>query len=288
MSQATLTRQQTAEQSDESAVEARPQLAVVVPLANESATVDEFLNRIGRQLLPTDNVFCVLDHASKDDTRQRVESRAAIDSRIVPVWAPENRSVVDAYFRGYWAALSSTAEWILEMDGGFSHAPEDIPHFVAAMRQGFDYAAGSRFARNGAHRGSLTRRWLSYGGTQLTNALLGTRMRDMTSGFECFTREALTYVVAQGVRSRRHFFQTEIRCLLRDWNWVEVPITYTAPSPRLGRAAVIEALQILWWLRRQQAGLATQRCNTDASSRTHRLGIRRVIERTEQSSRRAA
>ena len=231
---------------------ARAQLAVVVPLANETATADEFLDRVGRQLLPTDLVFCVVDHASTDDTWSRVLSRAADDPRVVPVWAPENRCVVDAYFRGYRAALDSTAEWILEMDGGFSHLPEDIPRFIEAMQHGADYAAGSRFAGNGSHRGAWSRRLVSYGGTRLTNALLGTRMRDMTSGFECFTREALQHVVSRGVRSRRHFFQTEIRCLLRDWNWVEVPITYSAPSPSLSRAAVIEALRNLWWLRTQR------------------------------------
>lgn len=252
MSPATLPFPVKSTDAQAESVAARPQLAVVVPLANEAATANEFLVRVGRQLLDTDLVFCIVDCASRDDTRERVESAAAADRRIVPVWAPENRSVVDAYFRGYREALASPAGWILEMDGGFSHAPEDIPRFMTAMQLGVDYAAGCRFGPSGIHRGAWSRRLVSYGGTRLTNAVLGTRMRDMTSGFECFTRQALAHVVAQGVRSRRHFFQTEIRCLLRDWNWVEVPITYSAPSPRLGHAAVVEALQNLWWLRNRQ------------------------------------
>lgn len=67
----------------------------------------------------------------------------------------------------------------------------------------------------------------------------------MTSGFECFSRRALSRVVAQGVRSRAHFFQTEIRYMLHDWSWVEVPITYCNPSTSVGKATVLESIRLL-------------------------------------------
>jgi dolichol-phosphate mannosyltransferase len=134
------------------------------------------------------------------------------------------------------------------MDGGFSHQPGEIPRFVAAMESGYEFAAGSRFIHGGSHTGSAFRFFVSRGGTMLTNLLLGTRMRDMTSGFECFSRRAIQHVVDQGVRSRAHFFQTEIRYMLHDWAWVEVPITYTNPSKSVGASSIKEALRILWTL----------------------------------------
>jgi dolichol-phosphate mannosyltransferase len=159
--------------------------------------------------------------------------------------------VVDAYFRGYEEAIELGCEWILEMDGGFSHRPEEIPRFVEAMERGFDFAAGSRFIKGGSHHGSLRRYLVSRGGSLLTNCLLGTRMRDMTSGFECFTRAALRFVVDRGVRSRAHFFQTEIRAMLASWNWVEIPITYTNPSNSVGKAQIADAMRCLWALSRE-------------------------------------
>jgi len=48
----------------------------------------------------------------------------------------------------------------------------------------------------------LRRRLISWGGTVLTNALLGTRMRDMTSGFECFARAALASRSSPGASER--------------------------------------------------------------------------------------
>ncbi len=232
-----------------------PPLGVVIPLANEGASVDELLRRVLAQLSRRDRVFCVVDRASRDDTLGRVREASGIDSRIVPVWAPENRCVVDAYFRGYREALDAGCGWILEMDGGLSHLPEEIPRFLEAMETGVDFAAGSRFVPGGRYRGRWPRYVLSRGGTLIVNLLLGTRMRDMTSGFECFTARALRHVLSAGVRSRRHFFQTEIRVLLHGFSWAEVPITYRNPSRRAGLESVREAFRTLWWLRgRARAG----------------------------------
>ena len=229
----------------------RIRTGVVVPLANEQDTIEEFLSRVLAQLSVDDRVFCVVDHVSLDDTLRLVEQAARGDSRIIPVWAPENRCVVDAYFRGYREALAAGSRWILEMDGGFSHLPEQIPAFLSAMEEGYDYAAGSRFTRGGAFKGKFSRWCVSKGGTILSNLLLGTSMTDMCSGFECFTREALSHVIEQGVTSRAHFFQTEIRFLLRGWNWVEIPITYNGPAKAVPKSSITEALRTLWSLRSQ-------------------------------------
>ena len=227
-----------------------PRLGIVTPLANEETTVDEFLDRVLRQIDTRDLIFCVLDRASRDSTRGRVEARAAGEPRVRVVWAPENRSVVDAYFRGYREALVTGCTWILEMDGGLSHAPEHIPRFIEAMQSGADFAPGSRFSRGGSYSGRWSRYLLSKGGTMITNLLLGTRMHDMTSGFECFSRSAMEYVLERGVESRGHFFQTEIRYSLKDWAWREVPIDYSCPSKSVGSSQVRESFRILWKLYR--------------------------------------
>jgi dolichol-phosphate mannosyltransferase len=229
----------------------RPIIGIVVPLANEQDTVNEFLRRVLAQLCPNDMVLCVLDNVSIDNTRLLVEQYSAIDPRVILVWAPKNQSVVDAYFSGYRAALKRGCEWILEMDGGLSHLPEEIPRFTDAMQTGVDFVAGSRFTQGGKIKIPLARYVLSKGGTLLSNLLLRTHMRDMTSGFECFTKQALSYIVGRGVLSNAHFFQTEIRYMMHCWSWIEVPITYSMPSNRVGRSSIVDALKTLWQLYRQ-------------------------------------
>jgi len=195
--------------------------------------------------------FAVLDKATTDNTLELLHEYAVAEPRLNVVWAPENRCVVDAYIRGYREALDAGCDWILEIDAGFSHQPEDIPKFFAAMREGYDCVFGTRFSENSRiSEGSPKRYLVSRGGTLLTNLLLGTRLTDMTSGFELFSREALELVLRRGIQSRAHFFQTEIKTYCRNLRAREVPIHYRAPSARLSLRAVKEAFRQLWRLHR--------------------------------------
>ena len=226
----------------------RFRLGIVIPLANEEHTIDTLLNRILILTDGNDSIFCITDNASSEATRQKIKEYSIKHHRIHEVWAPENRSVVDAYFCGYKEAIAKDCKWILEMDGGMSHNPNEIPKFIKAMEQGYDFAAGSRFIENSNYSGISIRKIISRWGSILTNILLGTKMKDMTSGFECFSNKAMKHVLKQGVKSRAHFFQTEIRYNLRKWNYIEIPISYNNPSKRLASKNVFEALYILYQL----------------------------------------
>jgi dolichol-phosphate mannosyltransferase len=191
--------------------------------------------------------FAVFDRVTKDSSLDQMRALERTEPRLSVVWAPENRCVVDAYLRGYKEALASECDWILEIDAGFSHQPEDIPQFFNAMDQGLDCVFGSRFIGR-FEKSSFKRHFVSWGGTLLANLLLGTRQTDMTSGFELFSRQTLGAVLDKGIQSRAHFFQTEIKTHCRKLKFVEVPITYRAASPRLGSSAVKEAFVQLWRL----------------------------------------
>lgn len=225
-------------------------LVVVVPLASEEATATDFLERVVVYLGVDDLVLCVLDNVSRDRTREKVEEFGRLDPRVRLVWAPENRSVMDAYFRGYREAIDAGAAWILEMDGGMSHLPEEIPKYVTLIDRSYDFVVGCRFTAGGSHTGSLKRRAVSWAGSALARVALGTQMRDMTSGFEMFSRRAMEYVLSHGVQSRANFFQTEIKYMLRDWRWIEVPINYRSTNGRIARSSISEACRNLWKLRR--------------------------------------
>ena len=128
-------------------------LAVVCPVANESATIIRFvravLDECGQAGFQSVKFFAVVDHVSKDNTLDLLKGLAAEEPQLEVVWAPENRNVTDAYIRGYREALNSGCDWILEMDAGFSHQPSDIPRFFARMAEGYVCVFGSRFCAGG-------------------------------------------------------------------------------------------------------------------------------------------
>ncbi|MGA2540420.1 MAG: glycosyltransferase family 2 protein [Verrucomicrobiota bacterium] len=230
----------------------RPKLGVAVPLANEEDTIHGFLDRVLAHLQSHDRIYCVLDNVCKDRTKSIVSERSAQDPRVVLVWSPQNRCVVDAYFAGYRAAFDDGCEWILEMDGGLSHLPEQIPAFLAGMEQGYDYVGGSRYLPGGCHKSPWSRIFVSKGGTVLARRLLHAKMTDMTSGFECFNRRAMQMVLQAGVASKANFFQTEIRWMMHQLRWLEVPIAYRNTNFLIGRSSIREAFRILWNLRRAE------------------------------------
>lgn len=228
-------------------------LGIVCPMANESETAVEFvttlLNKCDEYDFGSVTLFVVLDGKSTDGTRELLLSLAEREPQLSVVWAPENRCAVDAYVRGYREAIAAECDWILEIDGGYSHQPDDLPAFFEKMGEGYDCVFGSRFCEGGRiSETSWKRKLLSGGGTVLANLLLGTRLRDMTSGYQLFSRPALEKVLARGIRSRGHFFQTEMKAYCRNLAIAEVPIHYRSASASVNRAVVKDALVNLWRL----------------------------------------
>jgi dolichol-phosphate mannosyltransferase len=124
-----------------------------------------------------------------------------------------------------------------------------LPRFLQKMAEGYDCVFGSRLCPGGEiSETPLQRRFLSTGGTFLTNMLLGTKLHDMTSGYQLFSRRALEKVLARGIRSRGHFFQTEMKAYCRHLAVAEVPILYRAASPSVNGNVVKDALRNLWRL----------------------------------------
>ncbi len=203
-------------------------LCVTTPIANEEETIERFMSEVCAHLSEDDRFIMVIDDVSTDRTRAMVNNyiKNKNETRISLIEAPENRNVVDAYVRGYREALLLNARWVLEMDAGFSHEPSQIPNFIQKMQEGYEYVGGSRFIRNGSYKGSTYRRLLSGGGSWIARLLLGTKMTDMTSGYQCFTQEAIQYVLDRGIQSKGAFFQTEMKYWVSKFRWFEIPINY--------------------------------------------------------------
>ncbi len=230
-------------------------LGIVCPMANEQSTAVEFVNAVLEQCRDFKSVmfFVIFDNSCKDGTVDLLRELQNKLPELKVIWAPENRCVVDAYIKGYREALNAGCDWILEIDASFSHQPSQIPQFFDRMAEGYDCVFGSRFCKGGKFtEAPLSRHFISYAGSILTNLLLGTKLKDMTSGFEMFTHAALQKVLDKGIQSRGHFFQTEIKAYCRDMRIIEVPIHYRAPSQNVNVAVIIDAFSNLFRLFRKR------------------------------------
>jgi dolichol-phosphate mannosyltransferase len=223
--------------------------AVVIPMANESEDFIPFVTSLTDVLdeLGCGRVYFVVDSVSEDNTLELCEKLSVNDNRFNVVWSPENKNVVDAYLRGYKEALKNKHEFIIEMDAGLSHNPKALPMFLKVLKDGNECAYRSRFIKGGSICDSTwERKFLSRIGTILSNILLGTKMHDMTSGFQGFHASIVEKFLAYKFLSKAHFYQTELRYLLRKFRHIEIPIHYRAPSPSVSKKAIYNSIVVLF------------------------------------------
>ena len=229
--------------------------ALVVPMANEEPDYAPLLAAVTDVLdkLKCGTVYFVVDNVSKDATLDLCRATEAADPRFHVVWAPENRNIADAYLRGLREAVERGHRLIIEMDAGLSHDPYAIPMFLRVLNEGNECALGSRYINGGSNVGSpLKRRFFSKTGTILARVLLGAGLKDMTSGYQGYHAHIVKKILEAKIHSTAHFYQTELRYLLRNRRIMEVPIHYRAPSPRVSRKAISNSLKVLglYFLRR--------------------------------------
>ncbi|GAG34952.1 unnamed protein product, partial [marine sediment metagenome] len=139
-----------------------------------------------------------------------------------------------AYVRGYKECIEAQCTWVLEIDAGYSHQPEEIPALLNKMAQGYDCVFGSRFLQGGNVKLSPYRLTVSWAGSFLSKILLGSQLTDMTSGFQCFDREVLKSIISKGIKSRGPFFQTEMKAYACKLDIAEVPISYNSGDHQVG------------------------------------------------------
>lgn len=223
---------------------------IVMPVANEEKTMGSIIEKIIG--LPYDNLYLypVVDSYSTDNTETIIKAYEKKTNKVKLIFYKESKGVVSCYLEGFRQALNDGAERIIEMDGGGSHQPSEIPNFIEKLDEGYDCVWGSRFITGGdIENHPLYRRVLSSGGTVLANLVLGTKYKDMTSGFEAFQADVLKKLKLNAFLSTGHMYQTEMRYYCRKLHTLEIPIHYVGSESGLKFSVVVEALKILFQLK---------------------------------------
>jgi dolichol-phosphate mannosyltransferase len=153
----------------------------------------ENLPRMAQRLLslPVAVDLLVVDDNSPDGTGQLADELAAQHPNIHVLHRQEKNGLGRAYLAGFKWALERAYEFVFEMDGDFSHNPDDIPILLAAA-QNADLVLGSRYL-NGIRiiNWPLSRLMLSKGAATYVATITGMPFTDPTGGYKCFRRRAL-------------------------------------------------------------------------------------------------
>ncbi len=156
-------------------------ISIVVPALNEERNLPTVF-----AALPAEAEVILVDGGSTDDT-------VATARRLRP-----GVQIVQQTRKGKGNALAcgfahATGDIIVMIDADGSTDPAEIPSFIDAVRDGADFAKGSRF-RPGGDSDDITplRRLGNKGLNTLVNVLIGTHFTDLCYGYNAFRRTVLT------------------------------------------------------------------------------------------------
>lgn len=202
----------------------RDDVFVIVPTYNEAENLKNIAAAVGRhgpQLL-------IVDDNSPDGTGD-IADDLALDPRVHVLHRTSKQGLGPAYAAGFAWALDHGAEMMCEMDADFSHDPDDLPRIFHAVDTGADVAIGSRYVPGGGvENWPWHRRVLSRGGNIYAGTMLGTHVKDMTSGFRGFSANAIRKLQPETCKASGYGFQIEMawRAEAAGLRIVEVPIVF--------------------------------------------------------------
>jgi len=164
---------------------------VIIPTYNERGNICPLLTQILIILKDFDLSILVVDDNSPDGTAELVQNLAQRENRIQVLIRKGKRGRGTAGLAGFKAALELKPDFIVEMDGDFSHQPQYLPNLIS-QAQRYDIVIGSRFITGGKDldRGCL-RKLITFLARNFVRRLLQIKIQDVSSGYRCFQRNAL-------------------------------------------------------------------------------------------------
>jgi glycosyltransferase involved in cell wall biosynthesis len=158
------------------AVRRRPTITVVIPTLNEAENVRYVLEQLPEMV----SEVIIVDGHSTDDT-VAVAREARPDARIVYQAGQGKGDALTCGFR------LSTGEITVMLDADGSTDPAEIPRFVAALTNGYDFAKGTRFMTGGGSDDiTPARRLGNWGLTTMVNRIWHVKYSDLCYGYNAF------------------------------------------------------------------------------------------------------
>jgi glycosyltransferase involved in cell wall biosynthesis len=248
---------------------------VIVPTYNELENLELILDRL-HAAVPAAHAL-VVDDGSPDGTGELADKLAAHDDRVHVLRRSAKLGLGQAYVAGFRWAREHGYDVLVEMDADGSHAPEQLPDLLEALRSA-DLVLGSRYVPGGRVTDwPLHRLLLSRGGNRYTRWALRLPLTDATGGYRAARAELIDRLPFDDVASQGYCFQV-------DWAWravragarvAEVPITFaerTFGRSKMSGSIVREALVrvTVWGLQDRLADLLPGRVRRPVPARVGR------------------
>ncbi len=225
----------------------------MTPTYDEVGNIEEFLRRT-RAAIPEADIL-VIDDNSPDGTGSIADRVAEELGRVHVLHRAAKDGLGVAYRDGMAWGIAQGYDLICQMDADLSHDPAVIPTLVGRLLDDpADLVIGSRYVPGGSiPHWPWFRRMLSKVGNFYAGFVLGSSVRDSTSGYRVYRARTLEDIDFASTRAKGYGFQIETayRVWQRGGAISESPIAFTdrirGYSKMTLQVAVEELGLVTWW-----------------------------------------
>lgn len=207
----------------------------------------------------------VIDDGSPDGTGAVADQLAvAHPGRVSVMHRTGIRGLGRSYLDGFRAAVQSDADYVCQMDADLSHDPRFLPALLASAESGVGMTIGSRYLAGGrVENWPMHRLLLSAFANAYIRAATGLRVRDCTSGYRCWRREALARLPLDRITSEGYAFLVEVtfQAAASGVPIAEVPIVFVERRQgvsKLSASVMLESLITPWRLAMRHGRVQSQ------------------------------
>jgi len=219
---------------------------VVIPTYNEIENIHNLIAEFKKF------EFSVLfvDDNSPDGTGELIAQLSETNKQINLLQRSSKKGLGSAYREGFEWGINNGYDYFIEMDADFSHSFEDLEK-ILQVSVNYDLVIGSRYVSDGGSEGwDFKRKMLSSLANTTSRILLKSKIKDMTSGFRCYSKKSLIEIQYELTKSDGYAFQIEmtLRCVVKKLSIREVPIIFNerrVGNSKMSKKIILEALVFL-------------------------------------------
>ncbi|MBA3977888.1 MAG: polyprenol monophosphomannose synthase [Nitrosopumilus sp.] len=232
------------------------QVAIVIPTYNEKENITRLLDEIKHAVtgMEINLKFVIVDDNSPDGTAIVVNELAKREQNIYLLSRSGKLGLGSAYLHGFKWILNNNntaqTDIVIQMDADLSHPPQLIEKMVKELSNGeADVVVGSRYSGEGSSLNwPLHRKLISKVANKLSTALLGVKVKDMTSGYRAFKLNVIRQLMSVNLSGGGYEYQIEsLYAASKMGNRIkEIPFLF---SNRIGGKSKLTIKDILAFMR---------------------------------------
>ena len=172
----------------------REKVVIMIPTYNEKENIQELISELLALPVHFEVLILIVDDDSPDGTGEIVKLMADREKQIHLIVRKKRKGRGLAGIEGFKTALELKADYIIEMDGDYSHQPQFIPLLLEHCKTN-DMVIGSRFVKGGRDLDrTLYRKFITFLASVFVRRQLKLTIKDVNSGFRCFKRQSLKQI----------------------------------------------------------------------------------------------